>query len=832
MDEELIEYLFQTSKKEGFKKNREDFVKYLQSDDELFDYLYGKAQKEGYKKGKDHFAGLVGRTTTAAPVATTEPAKTEVATTTTTPAKTEPAKTEPTVTVATETAPAKTEPAKELSNKPLGTVKAESIPQREVEMPVADETKMPPMMVREAAPIAEEEPKKELPVSTGLIPITEKTEVKAVETPSDKLVIKSEKKGKMKVAPEPIKIEPIKVETKGGQIQVEVPTFAIPEPRKKYKPYGDKGPDVYYSEDFDQFIIKEGNERTVASKGSPKYAEIETKLSQAAGATKEGKGKCDTPPFVGCSPDKTALNEFLYYKDDEVTDGYRSTDEGGLIEQLDDRKRTIENRGESLWSIYNNKNPNEGIGDIYYANEEPPKSDRFIVYKPYGNDKTLIYDKESGAILKQLDGKAPKIDAQKESSPIYDTKGNIIKEKRDTKETWRNYSKNNPNEGMTVWQGFEIDHPQYKELKSIIEGIDYKKAKGGTTAPKVSNVPTLEPWQQPQGTMQVKEVTEQPKVEVKAEEQKGIPSYDDLGINPEKDPGSFLGATTDKNVKFEKMSPAELIEKDMFKRRGNNIKLERNVSLRYPDPPGTVFKKEKWGDREIYSSYDEANDKWYIYDENSNKNNWTEVKAGPITTLLNSKFTKRAWDKVKVIQEKTDYTSSEEEEEMWQKKQGILLNKYLPYVMKNWDNLSDNQKEKLKKDLAVYEDVIPKNISYRDPNLNFWMDVNDKLFNSPTIRGFSKFEMEIDSRDETGKSNYELAYMKSSKLNDDIKEGKLKFLKYFDGEILYDEKNDIFYYGLDRKYNKNDSGNIRLDIIPKGTFAYDKIKSSLSKYNK
>ncbi len=257
-------------------------------------------------------------------------------------------------------------------------------------------------------------------------------------------------------SPEPIKIEPIKVETKGGQIQVEVPTFAIPEPKKKYKPYGEKGPDVYYSEDFDQYIIKEGNERTVASKGSPKYAEIETKLAQASGATKEGKGKCDTPPFIGCSPDKTALNEFLYYKDDEVTDGYRSTDEGGLIEQLDDRKRTIENRGESLWSIYNNKNPNEGIGDIYYANEEPPKSDRFIVYKPYGNDKTLIYDKESGAILKQLDGKAPKIDAQKESSPIYDTKGNIIKEKRDPKETWRNYSKNNPNEGMTVWQGFEI----------------------------------------------------------------------------------------------------------------------------------------------------------------------------------------------------------------------------------------------------------------------------------------------------------------------------------------------------------------------------------------
>jgi hypothetical protein len=707
MEEEVIDYLYNWATSDGFKKSKEDFVKLLQTNDEALSYAFEFAQKDGFKKDKNALGALVGRTTTAAPVATAEPAKTEpakieLATTTTTPAKTEPAK--PTVTVATETAPAKTEPAKELSNKQSETIKVRSIPQREVEMPVADETKMPPMMVREAEPEVKEEPKKEMPIGENLLPVTEKTEVKAVETPSDKMVIKSEKKaeepikpmtekekeewecppaqggcsknkqsitnyfldkykiggeykpefsrarisdregnladfidnsfdgrgvakienedwydhnskgyyyiaeenpkskrfsvynvpvdgketsliydnktgvimketnedvksedgkpmktwlnvpfkydeyntlkaeidkskggttapkvstvptlepwqqpmqvkevteqpkaevkaeepkGKMKVAPEPIKIEPIKIETKGGQIQVEVPTFAIPEPKKKYKPYGDKGPDVYYSEDFDQFIIKEGNERTVASKGSPKYAEIETKLSQAAGATKEGKGKCDTPPFIGCSPNKTALNEFLYYKDDEVRDGYRSTDEGGLIEQLDDRKRTIENRGESLWSIYNNKNPNEGIGDIYYANEEPPKSDRFVTYKPYGNDKTLIYDKESGAILKQLDGKAPKIDAQKESSPIYDTKGNIIKEKRDTKETWRNYSKNNPNEGMTVWQGFEIDHPKYKELKSIIEGIDYKKAKGSknTSIPTFNPVPETPEWQ-------------------------------------------------------------------------------------------------------------------------------------------------------------------------------------------------------------------------------------------------------------------------------------------------------------------------------------------------
>lgn len=507
MEEEVVDYLYKWALSDGFKKSKEDFVKLLQTNDEVLSYAFEFAQKDGFKKDKNALGVLVGRTTTAAPVATTEPAKTEVVAATIEPAKTEPtvtetAKTEPTATIATETAPTKTEvvveePVKELSNKPLETAKAQGIPQREAEMPTADTTKMPPMVVREAEPEVKEEPKKEMPIGENLLPVTEKTEVKAVETPSDKMVIKSEKKGKDKVAPETIKIEPIKVETKGGQIQVEVPTFAIPEPKKKYKPYGEKGPDVYYSEDFDQFIIKEGNERTVASKGSPKYAEIETKLAQAAGATKEGKGKCDTPPFIGCSPSKTALNEFLYFKDDAVTGGYRSTDEGGLIEQLDDRKRTIEKRGESLWSIYNSKNPNEGVGDIYYANEEPPKSDRFVIYKPFGNDKTLIYDKESGAILKQLDGKAPIIDAQKESSPIYDTKGNIIKEQRNAKDTWRNYSKNNPNEGLTVWQGFEIDHPEYKELKSIIEGIDYKKAKGSknTFIPTFNPVPETPEWQ-------------------------------------------------------------------------------------------------------------------------------------------------------------------------------------------------------------------------------------------------------------------------------------------------------------------------------------------------
>lgn len=727
MEEEVIDYLYNWALSDGFKRSKEDFVNLLQTNDEVLSYAFDFAQKDGFKKDKNALGLLVGRTATA-PVATAEPAKTEIATTTTTPEKTETVKTEPTVTVATETTPAKTEvvaeaktePAKELSNKPLETKRAESIPAREAEMPTADTTKMPTMMVREAEPEVKEEPKKEMPIGENLLPVTEKTEVKAVETPSDKMVIKSEKKeepmkvmtekekkewqcppaeggcpknkkvvqdyiyekyekdgdksvmsiidregnlarfidgsegggtpgilkeykhskynrndrmftysaeeppkserfsvynvpvdgvetsviydnktgvilkdtkdvitsedgkpiktwmdvpimydeyqtlkaeidkakggtttpkvstvptlepwqqpqgtmqvkevteqpkvevkaepaievkevtkeepkmkvkGKMKVAPEPIKIEPIKVETKGGQIQVEVPTFAIPEPKKKYKPYGEKGPDVYYSEEYDQYIIKEGDSKTIVNKGSGKYEEITNKISESVGSTKEGKGKCDTPPFIGCSKEQTALSDFKYYKGDDYAYGSGRTDEGGLIETLDYRKKFVEKNGESIWALYGEGDDLERKteGDIYYANQEPPKSDRFITYKPFGNDKTLIYDKESGIILKQLDQKAPFVDLSS-TLQVEDKKGNIVQKASDPRTYWQKYAKENPNDGLTVWQGFEIDHPEYKELKSIIEGIDYKKAKGSknTFIPSFNPVPETPEWQ-------------------------------------------------------------------------------------------------------------------------------------------------------------------------------------------------------------------------------------------------------------------------------------------------------------------------------------------------
>jgi hypothetical protein len=338
----------------------------------------------------------------------------------------------------------------------------------------------------------------------NLIPTEEpKVEVKEVPAPSEKMVIKSEAKvepkptevakvevkemkaeePKMKVKgklkPEPIKIETIKVESEKGPTTVEVPNFAVPEPRKKYKPYGEKGPDVYYSEEYDQYIIKEGDNRTVVNKGSGKYEELTNKISESVGSTKEGKGKCDTPPFVGCSKEQTALTNFKYYKGDNYAMGSGRTDEGGLIETLDYRKNRLEKYGESVWSLYGEgDDPDRKTeGDIYYANQEPPKSDRFITYKPFGNDKTLIYDKESGIILKQLNQKAPMVDLSV-TGQVVDEKGNVVKKGSDPREYWQKYAKENPNEGLTVWQGYELDHPEYKELKSIIEGINYKKEKG------------------------------------------------------------------------------------------------------------------------------------------------------------------------------------------------------------------------------------------------------------------------------------------------------------------------------------------------------------------
>ena len=692
MNEEAINLIFDWAVGNGYKGTKEEWLNYIQTNDDAFNYVYDIAKRRGYQKDENAFGVLMGRT---APVAKTEPAKTEPTTTaaTTTPAKTEvatttttPTKTEPTVTVAAETAPAKTEVVAETKTEPSITVK-------EVEAPV------------------KEEPKKELPVSTGLTPITEKTEVKAVETPSDKMVIKSEKKE---------------------------------EPKKE---------------------------------------------------------EWECPPGEnGCSKNEDVVSKYIEktYHNNKKDYAFIADREGNLASFIDDG-----GRGKSMADVYKDENYSHDKKGFMYAAEELPKSKRFSTYSVpvNGVETSIVYDNKTGIILKDT--------------------GDVVTNKQGGQ--------------VKTWLDVPTNNPEYEALKAEID-----KLKGGTTAPKVSTVPTLEPWQQPQGTMQVKEVTEQPKVEVKAEEPKGIPSYDDLGINPEKDPGSFLGAN--KNVKFEKLSPDEIIEKGYLKGIGSDIKLERNVSLRYPDPPGTVFKKEKVGEREVYSSYDKANDKWYIYDENSNKNNWTEVEAGSVKTLLNSKYKENN----KIIDSKTDYNSEEEEKEMTSMRRSIMLNKYLPYVMKNWDNFSNEQQTKIKKDLDTggLNILMRKELEKNDPNLDFWLDVNDKIFKNQATSSNA-----IDVYGEGSENIYPSKFIEIPALKKDVDEGRIKLLRSVAGDIFYDEKNDVFYYGEafdrgelkrtkdmvsegDGEGYKERTSQTYLKTIPKGTPAYDKIKSSLSKYNK
>jgi hypothetical protein len=179
MKEEYINYLFNWAQSDGFKGNRDEFIKKIQTDDNAYNYVLRYAKNDGYKGSDDDFSIAVGRGA-AAPVATAEPAKTETV----------------------------TEPAKELRSEPMATVKAQALPETQVATLTVDMAKMPTMEVKSVEPTpTKEEPmtaeKKEAvksDIESQLLPVTEKTEVKAIETPSDKMVIKSE----AKVEPKPV----------------------------------------------------------------------------------------------------------------------------------------------------------------------------------------------------------------------------------------------------------------------------------------------------------------------------------------------------------------------------------------------------------------------------------------------------------------------------------------------------------------------------------------------------------------------------------------------------------------------------------------------------
>ncbi len=191
MNEEAIKHAFDLFVRDGYGGDINKFQKLLATNPRALEHSFKLFEKDGYKEGAEKYNLLMGLN--QVPYAPQDnPIQIESA-----PAV------EPITTAATTTPePVKTEPAKELSNKQSETIKVRSIHQGESEMPVADGAKMPPMVVRKIETIAEEEPANKLPVSTGLTPITDKTEVKAIQTPSDKMVIKSDKK-----VEEPVKAE-------------------------------------------------------------------------------------------------------------------------------------------------------------------------------------------------------------------------------------------------------------------------------------------------------------------------------------------------------------------------------------------------------------------------------------------------------------------------------------------------------------------------------------------------------------------------------------------------------------------------------------------------
>jgi hypothetical protein len=165
MNEEAVNLIFDWVKGRGYQGGKEEWLNYIQTNDDAFNYIYEIAKTRGYQKDENAFGTLMGRT---APVATTTPAKTEQTTT-------EPAKTEQTT-----IEPAKTEVA-------TTTPVAETKPTIEVKSVEPTPTKEEPMTAEKKEIVKSD-------IESSITTIPEKTEVKAIETPSDKMVVKSKKK--------------------------------------------------------------------------------------------------------------------------------------------------------------------------------------------------------------------------------------------------------------------------------------------------------------------------------------------------------------------------------------------------------------------------------------------------------------------------------------------------------------------------------------------------------------------------------------------------------------------------------------------------------------
>jgi hypothetical protein len=355
--------------------------------------------------------------------------------------------------------------------------------------------------------------------------------------------------------------------------------------------------------------------------------------------------------------------------------------------------------------------------------------------------------------------------------------------------------------------------------------------------------------------IKVKEVVkEEPVKEVKIESKSNMPSYDDLGIEK----GTNLITNTPyvlpKGIEFEKLPPNELASSftDKFSMI-ENVKLNRNTSLRYPDPPGEVFKKQNINGKEVYSSYDKNNDKWYTFIEGSKNNNWNEVTSSPIKTILDSKFLKKSdLFNEKNIKDRSDIVRPTQDEKLLIQatKMSVLQNVYIPYLLKNEDKLSDDNVKKLNKIIqaSVHPSILLNHTKEKSftGTMEEWLKEKERISNISntneiitediTDKNHLKIINDVIARSDAKENVYFKRFFESKDYPvekfsyNEIKNNKLNSYRSILGDVFYDKNKDEFYWTEDSQKRGDDKS--PYFIIKKGTPDYDKIKNSLDKYNK
>lgn len=685
MNEKYIRYLFQLARDDQYPGSMDEFVKRLQTEDKFFNYMLQSARDDQYKGTDEEFSIAIGRTkpqsTQSETAATEETAKVE---------------------------------------KPVVKEEVKIVAEEPVKEPVVEEK--PAIQVKEVEAPKEEVVKKEMPIGENLVPITKKTEVKAIETPSDKMVVKSEKKEEVK---EKEKIENKNIFNSEEYKDINLPKYTLEEIIDK----------KLLTENKQEFGLKQFEDSDFIYKNwlKSKNKSLDTKKDELS--LEEKSEWYNHEHSQENKLNYAILNSYLPYlfeNKDKLSDEYKEKLRKELTSETfksfiqsfrgdfynydknDPNFKMFEKLNEEYWrdgNMYSHVKNQYGIED---GIKEEISSDSFLEKINNNSEKRItkfgpmFYDKTNNIYYKIGEGQLPtekSIEIQKRVKPNLKFNVEIIKPGTkqhqvitDSKQEIVDVNKEQPKPEEKP----QMEVKDVTEKKSETPKYRAYSFKGSKPDELPMNVDTKDIISIPDELKYKK----QPEIEKK----EGIYTYDDMKFDLENNPPAFLINTgelnIDNNIKYEKLSPSEILEKDIFK--GKNIKLERNVDLNFPDPPGVVLKKEKIAGKEVYPSYDKKNDKWYFYQEGSDKNNWTEVKSGTIKTMLNSKY---KTDKHNTeIDKKSLYVKPKQDDpsnksEIQRRKSALIYNVYLPYMIQNYDNLTEEQKNKFHKQLFENPDV-------------------------------------------------------------------------------------------------------------------------------